>query len=255
MLAVAFATVELMTTDPLRAVPASTLIELAGRRPALDYYLVRPQVPAAQAEGIVVEEFTRDHDFTTTGLDSAGWTPDTGWWSSASLSRDLRTDPELRARATPTSRREAEGIYRAWTGEHLPDETALRTYFLDHQPIASAPPLRLGPAQPPAGFQERRVYRVLFAKDLRPEQVASLRAIWQTPVGGTSAAAASGHLEQHGDQLTWDLRRVGHTLAWCLDVTALLTTDGTETVGTTLSQLTDVLRQHGLIPVTTERFS
>ncbi|MGI5525359.1 hypothetical protein ACQEUX_31075 [Micromonospora sp. CA-259024] len=248
-----------MTTDPLRAVPATATIELAGRRPALDYYLIRPRQrdrdPSADADGIVVEEFTRDHDFSTTGLDSAGWTPDAGWWSSASLSRELRTDPELRARVTPTSRREAEGVYRAWTGGQLPDEAALRTYFLDHQPIASAPPLRLGPAQPPAGFQEQRVYRVLFAKDLSTEQVTNLRAIWQTPVGGTSAAAASGHLEKHGDQLTWELRHVGHTLAWCLDVTALLRTDVTEAVGSTLSELTNVMRQHGLIPVTTERFS
>ena len=206
-------------------------------------------------EGIVVEEFTRHRDFTTTGLDSAGWTPQAGWWSSASLSRGMRTDPEVLARVVPPPAGSAEDVYRALGGGQLPDETVLRTHFLDHQPIATAPPLRLGPAQPPAGFHERRVYRVLFAKDLRAEQVASLRTAWRTPAGGTGASAASGRLDEDGDQFTWDLRRVGHSLAWCLDVTALLRTDATVALGSTLSELTNVLRQHGLIPVTTERFS
>ncbi|RAO21242.1 hypothetical protein ONO23_01838 [Micromonospora noduli] len=244
-----------MTTEPLRAVPV--LMPDAG--PSLDYYLVLPRLdnhgPATTVEGIVVEEFTRHHDFTTTGLDSAGWTPEAGWWSSAALSRGMRTDPEVLARVLPTSRREAEDVHRALGGGQLPDEPLLRTHFLDHQPIATAPPLRLGPAQPPVGFHERRVYRVLFAKDLRAEQVASLRTAWRSPAGGTVASAASGRLVEHGDQFTWDLRRVGHSLAWCLDVTALLRTDGTAALGSTLSELTNVLRQHGLIPVTTERFA
>ncbi|WP_158630914.1 hypothetical protein [Micromonospora inaquosa] len=249
-----------MTIDSLPAEPASATVEVTDARPHLDYYLVGGRVPGTTVEGIVVEEFTRDRDFTTTGLDSAGWTPQAGWWSSASLSRDMRTDPEVLARVVPTTRQEAEDVYRALGGGQLPDETLLRTHFLNHQPIASAPPLRLGPAQPPAGFHERRVYRVLFAKDLRAEQVAALRTAWRTPEAGTSAAgagasAASGRLDEHGDQFTWDLRRVGHTLAWGLDVTALLATDATVSLGSTVSELTNVLRQHGLIPVTTERFS
>ncbi|WP_444949856.1 hypothetical protein [Micromonospora ureilytica] len=236
-----------MTADPMRAAP----VLLPDPGPPLDYYLVGHRDPATTVEGIVVEEFTRHRDFTTTGLDSAGWTPDAGWWSSAALSRAMRTDPEVLARVLPTSRRDAEDVYRALGGGQLPDESALRTHFLDRQPIATAPPLRLGPAQPPAGFHERRVYRVLFAKDLGAEQVASLRTAWRTPAGGTGA---SGRLGQHGDQITWDLRRVGHSLAWCLDVTALLRTDATVVLGSTLSELTNVLRQHGLVPVTTERF-
>ncbi|MCG5448993.1 hypothetical protein [Micromonospora hortensis] len=244
-----------MTTEPTRAVPV--LVPDAG--PPLDYYLVLPRRderdPATTVEGIVVEEFTRHHDLTTTGLDSAGWTPETGWWSSATLSRGMRTDPEVLERVFPTSRRKAEDVYRALGGGQLPDESVLRTHFLDHQPIATAPPLRLGPVQPPAGFHERRVYRVLFAKDLRAEQVASLRTAWRTPTGGTVASVASGRLDEHGDQFTWDLRRVGHTLAWCLDVTVLLSTDASEAVGSTLTGLTNVLREHGLIPVTTERFA
>ncbi|MBG6068045.1 hypothetical protein [Micromonospora ureilytica] len=240
-----------MTADPMRAAP----VFLPDPGPPLDYYLVGHSDPVTTVEGIVVEEFTRHRDFTTTGLDSAGWTPDAGWWSSAALSRAMRTDPEVLARVLPTSRREAEDVYRALGGGQLPNEPLLRTHFLDRQPIATAPPLRLGPAQPPAGFHERRVYRVLFAKDLGAGQVASLRTAWRTPAGGTGASAATGRLDQHGDQITWDLRRVGHSLAWCLDVTALLRTDATVVLGSTLSELTNVLRQHGLIPVTTERFS
>ncbi len=244
-----------MTIDSLPAEPAPATVEMTDALPHLDYYLVGARDSDTTVEGIVVEEFTRDADFTTTGLDSAGWTPQSGWWSSAALSRDIRTDPEVLARVVPTTRREAEDVYRALGGGRLPDETLLRTHFLDHQPIATAPPLRLGPAQPPAGFHERRVYRVLFAKDLRTEQVASLRTAWRTPAGAAGASAASGRLDMHGDQFTWDLRRVGHTLAWGLDVTALLATDATVSLGSTLSELTNVLRQHGLIPVTTERFS
>ncbi|WP_430499881.1 hypothetical protein ACQRWP_31855 [Micromonospora trifolii] len=244
-----------MTIDPMRAVPV--LVPDAG--PRLDYYLVLPPLgdrgPATTVEGIVVEEFTRHHDFTTTGLDSAGWTPEAGWWSSVALSRGMRTDPEVLARVVPTSRREAEAVYRALGGGQLPDEWVLRTHFLDHQPIATAPPLRLGPAQAPAGFNERRVYRVLFAGDLRAEQVASLRTAWRTPDDSTSASVAGGRLEMGGDQITWDLRRVGGSLAWGLDVTVLLSTDATDTVGSALTDLTNVLREHGLIPVTTERFS
>ncbi|MEU5671124.1 hypothetical protein ACGF3C_00740 [Micromonospora sp. NPDC047762] len=244
-----------MNTEPLRAAPV--LVPDAG--PPLDYYLVLPRpddsAPATTVDGIVVEEFTRHHDFTTTGLDNAAWTPEAGWWSSAALSRAMRTDPEVLTRVLPTSRREAEDVHRALDGGQLPAEAVLRTHFLDHQPIAAAPPLRLGPTQPPAGFHERRVYRVLFAKDLRAEQVASLRTAWRTPADGTVASAASGRLDEHGDRFTWDLRRVGHSLAWSLDVTALLGTDATAALGSTLSELTNVLRQHGLIPVTTERFA
>ncbi|WP_410820195.1 hypothetical protein [Micromonospora sp. 050-3] len=244
-----------MSTDPLRAVPV--LVPDAG--PRLDYYLVLPHLgdrdSATTVERIVIEEFARHHDFTTTGLDSAGWTPGVGWCSSAALSRGMRTDPEMLVRVVSTSRREAENVYRALGGGQLPDESVLRTHFFDHQPIASAPPLRLGPAQPPAGFHERRVYRVLFAGDLRAEQVASLRTAWRKPAGGTSTAAASGRLEMGGDQITWDLRRVGGSLAWGLDLTALLSTEAADAVGSTLTDLTNVLREHGLIPVTTERFS
>ncbi|MCG5434682.1 hypothetical protein [Micromonospora foliorum] len=244
-----------MSADALPAVP----FEVVARRPPLDYYLVLKRrggsASTETVDGIVVEEFARQQDFSARGLDSAGWTPGADWWSSASLSRGMRTNPELLVRVVPTTRAEAESVYHRLGGGRLPDEAVLRTYFLDHQPIAATPPLRLGPAQPPADFHERRVYRVLFARDLRAEQVANLQALWRTPVDGTNAAAASGHLDKNGDHITWDLRRVGGTLAWCLDVTVLMRTDCAEAVGSALSDLTAVLRQHGLIPVTTERFA
>jgi len=221
----------------------------------LDYYLVAGHYPTADVEGIVVEEFTRQHDFSTAGLDSASWTPEGGWWSSASLSRSMRTDPEMLMRVVPTSRSGAERVYRKLGGAQLPVEEVLRTYFCDHQPFATVPPLRLGPAQPPTGFRERRVYRVLFAKDLQEEQVASLRAVWQTPDGGTPGPVASGFLDEGGDQYAWDLRRVGRGLAWGLDVTVLLRADASPALGSTLYELTNVMRHHGLIPATTERFS
>ncbi|MEU4471812.1 hypothetical protein [Micromonospora sp. NPDC023888] len=247
-----------MAANPARTAPRPA-VTTAHRSPSsLDYYLVLPRPddpdPTTAVGGLVVEEFTRQHDHVSTGLDSAGWTPAAGWWSSASLSRGIRTDPDTLTRVVPTSRAEAESHYRALGGGHLPDDTVLRTYFLDHQPIATAAPLRLGPAQPPAGCHERRVYRILFAKDLSAAQVTSLRASWGTPVDGTSASAASGHLAKGGDQFGWELRQVGHLRAWALDVTVLMGAAADDAVGPTLSDLTAVLRQHGLIPVTTERF-
>ncbi|MFG1914311.1 hypothetical protein [Micromonospora sp. NPDC048898] len=205
-----------MAANPVRTAPRPAVTTANQSPPSLDYYLILPRPgdpdPATAVGGLVVEEFTREHDHVSTGLDSAGWTPATGWWSSASLSRALRTDPATLARVVPTSRAEAEGHYRTLGGGKLPDEAVLRSYFLAHQPIPTAAPLRLGPAQPPAGYHERRVYRVLFAKDLHPDQVTDLRASWRTPDDGTGASAASGHLEADANQFSWELRRVvsGH---------------------------------------------
>lgn len=164
--------------------------------PSLDYHLVRSTHDDHEVEGLLVEEFTRHRDFTTSGLHSAGWTPSAGWWSSAPLSRGLRTDPDVLARVVPSARADAVAAYRRLGGGHLPSEAVLRSYFRDHQAFATAPPLRLGPTQPPEGFHERRVYRVLFAKDLRADQVAALRAIWRTTDGGTAGSAAGGHHEE-----------------------------------------------------------
>ncbi|MEK8108138.1 hypothetical protein NKG94_30435 [Micromonospora sp. M12] len=63
-----------MTTDPFRAAPVSAAVEVIEPRPSLDYYLVLAQHgdrdPTGDPEGIVVEEFTRHHDHSTTGLDA-----------------------------------------------------------------------------------------------------------------------------------------------------------------------------------------
>lgn len=243
----------------LAALPATVTTVLAtslrtAARP-LDYYLVLTGPGGQDARGIVVEEFVRHGDHTTAGLDGAAWTTsDDGWWSSASFSRGMRNDPEVRAVVTPTSRQVAERVYRTLGGGDLPSEAVLRTYFRERLDLASAPPLRLGPAQPPSGFRERRVYRVLFAGDLRPEQVAHLRSRWTG--GGDAGSHASGHLDDGGTLVTWDLRRIGRGLAWCVDLTVLMRSGATETaVGGALSELTDALRGQGLIPVTTERFA
>ncbi|MFF5051811.1 hypothetical protein ACFY1S_01325 [Micromonospora sp. NPDC000663] len=232
-----------------------TATSLGTAARALDYYLVLAGQSGPEVRGIVVEEFVRHGDHTTAGLDSAGWTAsDDGWWNSASFSRDMRGDPEVRARVMPTSRQVAESVHRRLGGVDLPAEAVLRTYFRDRLDLASAPPLRLGPAQPPSGFLERRVYRVLFAGDLRPEQVAHLRSRWTGGCDGGSHA--SGHLDDGGTLFTWDLRRIGRGLAWCVDLTVLMRSGATDTaVGGALSELTDALREQGLIPVTTERFA
>ncbi|MGV9211169.1 hypothetical protein ACTFTM_04820 [Micromonospora sp. RB23] len=221
----------------------------------LDYHLILPAAGVHDGEGILVEEFTRQDDFCATGLYSVRWTPGGGWWSSAALSRGLRADPAVLARVVPTGRAEARDAYRRLGGGDLPSEVVLRTYFGDHQPIAATAPLRLGPPQPPEGFHERRLYRVLFAKDLRAEQVTALRRLWRTTGGGTAGSVADGRHEVAGARFTWDLRRVGRTLAWSLDVTVLLRGGGAEAVRATLTNLTNLLRQQGLITVTTERFA
>ncbi|SCG68141.1 hypothetical protein GA0070613_4412 [Micromonospora inositola] len=233
--------------------------------PQLDYYLILARISGrrsnAEAEGIVVEEFVRDHDCATVGLNSAGWTPVDGrWWSSASFSRSMRADPELSGRVAPTCRGVAEAVYRQLGGGQLPAEAVLRTYFRDYGPFATAPPLRLGPTDAPDGFHEKRVYRVLFAKDLRADQLANLSAVWRTSVEGDLAdrgarGMPAGQLRVGGDRFAWNLRRIGRELAWCLDLTALLANDADDTTRPVLHELISVMRQHGLIPVTTERFA
>lgn len=88
-----------------------------------------------------------------------------------------------------------------------------------------------------------------------PEDRKAVSDSRKRPLNGTDASIASDHPDRGDDRFTWDLRRVGHTLAWSLDVTVLLRTANAEAVGPTLSDLTNVLREQGLIPVTTERFS
>jgi hypothetical protein len=253
-----------MTTNPHRTRRPAAVAHTAEPRPRLDYYLILSPIsarpPEPRAEGILVEEFVRDCDWSTLGLRSAGWTPaDGGWWSSASFSRGMRTDPKLSGRVTPVGRGAAEAAYRQLGGGRLPAEAVLRTYFRHYEPFPTAPPLRVGPADAPDGFHEQRVYRVLFAKDLRADQLANLSAGWRTPAEDDPADQArgmpAGRLRVGSDLFDWNLRRIGQGLAWCLDLTASLATDADDAVGPVLHELTAVLRRQGLIPVTTERFA
>nr|WP_296071353.1 hypothetical protein [uncultured Actinoplanes sp.] len=194
----------------------------------LDYYRYG-------AGGVLAEEFVRGRDHTTVGLRSALWTGD-GWRSAASFSRRVRTDPAVLAAVTPTDRAGAGAALRELGGGPLPDEAALRDQFGGYEAFAVVPPLRLGPAEPPDGFHERRIYRVLFAKELTVDRF-------------------EGHREAGDDRFAWTLRRVGNGIAWALDVTVLLAAGADHTVRPMLRELTSAVRKQGLIPVLTERFA
>ncbi|GII42003.1 hypothetical protein [Planotetraspora phitsanulokensis] len=229
---------------------------------ALDYYLVLPDRPAdgTPADGIVVEEFALGSDHTAIGLDCAGWTAADGeWWSSAAFSRGMRREPDLRRRVAAVPRRDAEVVYRRLGGGELPGEAELRSRFHDREPLGE-PPLLLGSPDVPDGFHDRRLYRVLFAGDLAGEGLARLRALWRMTLPGDFAdprarVAGTATLSVAGDLFSWDLRRIGPGVAWCLDLTACLAGPADAAVRPLLRELTTVMRYEGLIPVTIERFS
>lgn len=195
----------------------------------LDYYLLTH--PGA----VLVEEFTRAADGCATGLRSAVWTH-SGWRAAASFSRRLRTDRAQLARLTPVSRRTAAETFHALGGGALPSEPDLRAELAVFEPFATAPPLRLGPAD-----HTTRLYRILFACAREPLD--------------PPAPLASGRRRIDDDLFTWHLRRVGNGLGWALDLTARLATAADDAVAPLLRELTTASRAHGLIPVTTERFS
>jgi len=205
----------------------------------LDYYLV-------DGSGILVEEFVLGEDDAAVAIDNAGWT-DGRWWSSAAFSMNLRGDPRLRARVVPADRDEARLAYRRLGGGELPDEATLRGYFADPAPLPASAALRLDATPVPDGYRERRVYRVLFAGDLDPDGVAALRHRLRMPASGGAGVA------QAGDEFTWQLRRIGYGVAWCIDLTACLNGDPAR-VRPLLRELTSAARGQGLIPVTIERF-
>jgi hypothetical protein len=219
-------------------------------RPSLDYYLIGPD------NGIVVEEFVLADDHTAVGLRGTGWTPaDRRWWSSAEFSRAMRADPALRARVAAASRADVEIAYRRLGGGDLPDEPTLRGYFRDCEPLATSAPLLLGTGPVPDGYREKRLYRVLLAGGLTPERLADLRAVWQMETAPSDRVAGTARLPVGDDLFSWELRRVGPGVAWSLDLTACLVSDSGAGLGALLRELTTVLRHHGLIPVTIERFA
>jgi hypothetical protein len=228
-----------MTTDA--AVEVRTV-------PPLDYYLIGP------ADGLLVEEFVLADDHSAVALRTAGWTPAEGrWWSSAAFSRAVRANPAMRARVVAASRDDVETAYRRLSGGELPDETTLRGYFRDDVPLATSTPLLLGIGPVPDGYREQRLYRVLFAGELTPDRLADLTAAWRFGAGEATGVVGTARLSVGEDLFSWDLRRVGGGVAWSVDLTACLRGAG-QAIGPLLRELTAVLRHHGLVPVTIERF-
>jgi hypothetical protein len=215
----------------------------------------RRLIPArAITDGIVVEEFVLADDHTAVGLRSAGWTAaDRRWWSSAEFGRAMRADPALRRRVAAAERAEAETAYRRLGGGDLPDEPTLHGYFRDYEPLATSAPLLFGTGPVPDGYQEKGLYRVLFAGELTPERLADLRAVWHMETAEPERVAGTARLPVGDDLFTWDLRRIGEGIAWCLDVTAYL--GAGSALGPLLRELTAIMRRHGMIPVTVERFA
>ncbi|MFC6023300.1 hypothetical protein ACFP2T_45000 [Plantactinospora solaniradicis] len=233
--------------------------------PSLDYYLIRSRRPDGESStepaGIVVEEFVLDENFSAVRLDSTGWTPgDRRWRDSSAVSRGMRVDAAARSHVGPISRQDAETIYRRLGGGELPDEETLRSYFGAGEPLATAAPLRLGLGQVATGFRDTRVYRILFANELTTDRLAHLEAAWGMRITDGSvhphtrvAGTASRRLGD--DVFTWELRRIGAGVAWCIDLTANLASSCGDAIGPLMRELTTVMRCQGLIPVTIERFS
>jgi hypothetical protein len=166
----------------------------------------------------------------------------------------MRADPVLRARVTAIDRDRAETEYRRLGGGDLPAEAVLGTYFTDQAELGTAPILRLHDDPVPDGYRERRLYRLLFAGDLGPDALATLRSRWRMTVGDpTGRVAGTATLDLPRDRFSWDLRRLGGSIAWCVDVTALLG-ESPDVLGRLLKELTAAVRGQGLIPVTVERF-
>jgi hypothetical protein len=232
--------------------------------PPLDYYLIFATAGdrgrGAPPSGILVEEFLLCDDYTAAGIDGVEWTPATGAWrGSPASSRAIRTDATLRERVAAVSRRDAGTAYTMLGGGELPHEAAIRTFFRDRQPLPAAAPLDLGsvPGEPGGGT---RLYRILFAGEFGERGLANLwSALRLEPVGdpadprarviGTATATTAGHT------LTWELRRIGPGIAWCLDVTVHLGAGPVSVIGTLLHHHRQTIREQGLIPVTIERFA
>ncbi|WP_424535856.1 hypothetical protein ACOZ38_38390 [Sphaerisporangium viridialbum] len=228
--------------------------------PPLDYYLIfaaagdrgRGALPSV----ILVEEFLLRGDHTAAGIAGVEWTPATGAWRDRpASSRAIRTDALLRERVVPVSRAHAADAYTMLGGGELPQEARIRAFFHDCQPLPAEDPLDLG-----SPGDEKRLYRILFAGDLHERGLARLRsALRLEPAGdqadprahvvGTATATAAGHT------VTWELRRIGAGIAWCLDVTVNPGPGPDPAIGTLLHHHRQAIREQGLIPVTIERFA
>ncbi|MFG1704455.1 hypothetical protein ACFLIM_14795 [Nonomuraea sp. M3C6] len=203
----------------------------------MDYYLI--SAPA----GILVEEFVLNDDYTAAGIDSAAWTP-RGWSGSPGLSRELRADAGFRARVTAVSRHDAAEALVLLGGGDLPEEAELRTLF-QHQPLPADTPLDLGTSP------EARRYRILFAGEFGERGLANARTALRLEPAADPRVA--GTAEANG--FTWELRRIGAGIAWCVDVTVRLGAGPATALGALLHHHRQAIRDQGLIPVTIERFA
>ncbi|MEV0165727.1 hypothetical protein [Nonomuraea fuscirosea] len=216
----------------------------------MDYYLISPTAGDPSPAALLVEEFVLCDDYTAAGIDGAEWQPEIGAWSaSAELSRAIRADSALRRRVTPVSRQEAAAAFARLGGGGLPEEAGLRTLFQERRHLPTTAPLNLG-----SGSGVRR-YRILFAGELGEDGLANARtALRLEPtdhprVVGKASVSAGGH------GFTWELRRIGAGIAWCVDVTARLGSGPVTALGALLHHHRQVVREQGLIPVTVERFA
>jgi hypothetical protein len=216
----------------------------------MDYYLISAAAGDRTPAGILVEEFVLYEDYTAAGIDSVEWSPRTGGWSgSPGRSRALRSNPALRALATAVSRETAARELARLGGGALPEEFELHTMFEHRQALPTAGPLNLGTAR------SARRYRILFAGELGSEGLAKastalrLEPTDDPRVVGTAQASAGGH------GFTWELRRIGAGIAWCVDVTVRLGTGPAIALGALLHHHRQAIREQGLIPVTIERFA
>ncbi|WP_171055654.1 hypothetical protein, partial [Nonomuraea sp. KC401] len=168
------------------------------------------------------------------------------------LSRALRSDAGLRARMTAVDRRAAAEAYTRVCGGELPSEPELRTRS-ERQPLPGETPLDLGTLGGSSGGARR--YRILFAGELDAGALASARtALRLEPsddprVAGAASAGADGH------GFSWELRRIGTGIAWCVDVTARLGPAPATALGTLLHHHRQAVRALGPVPVTVERFA
>ncbi|TMR24404.1 hypothetical protein ETD86_04530 [Nonomuraea turkmeniaca] len=217
----------------------------------MDYYLISTSAYDRSPAGVLVEEFVLCEDFTAAGIDSAEWGSETGEWLAApEVSRAIRANGALRSRVTPVSRQDARDAYAYLGGGELPEEDRLREHFRRRQPLPTSSPLHLGSAPAKA-----RRYRILFAGELGADGLAAAQAALRLePTGDARVVGkASGSVSGHG--FTWELRRIGAGIAWCVDVTVRLGAGPLATLGALLHHHRQAIREQGLIPVTVERFA
>ncbi|PZG08056.1 hypothetical protein [Nonomuraea aridisoli] len=216
----------------------------------MDYYLISARAGDRSPAGLLVEEFVLCEDYTAAGIDGAEWRPENrAWSSSAELSRAIRADSALRGRVTPVSRQEAYDAFARLGGGELPEEAGLRTLFQERRPLPTSAPLNLG------GGSGARRYRILFAGELGTDGLARARKALRLEPTGDPRVVGAASADSGGHGFTWELRRIGAGIAWCVDVTVRLGSGPVTALGALLHHHRQAIREQGLIPVTIERFA